>query len=278
MQVIRADKAGACYGVQRALDIAKGTLAEKAQTSTLGSLIHNPKVIAELEKMGMHKTERIDDIRTDSVIIRSHGVTPDVKRRLAERDLEMIDATCPHVLRAQRAAEDLAREGFEVIVVGEEGHPEVEGIKACAEEEGAKVHTVLDPIDLPDELPQDVGIVVQTTQTREGLKRIEDALCERGVRFVLKDTICSATKERQDAAAELAKRVDAMVVIGGRNSSNTTRLAEICAAICPRTIHIETCEELHAADLRDMEKVGVSAGASTPENQIEEVVRFLESI
>ncbi len=278
MQVLRAEKAGACYGVQRALDIAKNTLAEKGETSTLGSLIHNPKVISELESMGMHKAESIDEISTDSVVIRSHGITPEIRGQLNAFDLDLIDATCPHVLRAQKAASELAREGLVVIVVGEDGHPEVEGLTGCAREQQASVYVVSEPEDLPTDLPDKVGIVVQTTQTRATLERIVDALSARGISFVLKDTICSATKKRQDAAAALAKRVDAMVVIGGRNSSNTTRLAEICMDICPRTIHIEDISEIDVNDLSDVDIVGVSAGASTPENQIEEVVDFLRSL
>ncbi len=153
MQVLRAEKAGACYGVQRALDIAKNTLAEKGETSTLGSLIHNPKVISEFESMGMHKAESIDEIATNSVVIRSHGITPEIRGQLNALDLELIDATCPHVLRAQKAARELASEGLVVIVVGEDGHPEVEGLTGCAREQQASVHVVSEPKDLPTDLP-----------------------------------------------------------------------------------------------------------------------------
>lgn len=278
MIVLRAEKAGACYGVQRALDIAKTTLASKGNTSSLGSLIHNPKVVHELEDMGMKTSKSIDDIDTESVIIRSHGVTPEVRRLLSERNLEIIDATCPHVLRAQKAAEELAKEGFEVIVVGEAGHPEVEGLRAYALDQGAKVHVVQDPIDLPYDLPKKVGIVVQTTQTKDSLNKIIDALKSSEIDYVLKDTICSATKKRQNAAAELADKVDAMVVIGGRNSSNTTRLAEICATKCPKTIHIESFDEIDDDFFKNVQTIGVSAGASTPESQIEEVVSHLKSL
>lgn len=278
MKVIVADKAGACYGVQRALDIARSTLDARTTTSTLGSLIHNPKVIGELESLGMATARSIDDIRTDSVIIRSHGVTPQVKRDLEALRIDIIDATCPHVLRAQIAAAELASDGYQVIVIGEAGHPEVEGLRAYALDEGAVVHVVQDPADLPEGLPDKVGIVVQTTQTRRSLNRITEALDERGIGYVLRDTICSATKRRQNAAAALAGKVDAMVVIGGRNSSNTTRLAEICASECPRTVHIESVDELEAGFFDGVDTVGISAGASTPENQIDELVEHLRAL
>ena len=278
MKVLIAEKAGACYGVQRALDIAKSTLGSEGSVSTLGPLIHNPKVIAELEGSGMKTADSVEDVATDTVIIRSHGVTPDIKRRLETRGLNIIDATCPHVLRAQIAAAELAREGYQVIVVGEEGHPEVEGLKAYATDEGARVHVVQDVGDLPDELPNKVGIVVQTTQTHDALNKITSYLEMRDIDYILKDTICSATKKRQSAAAQLADEVDAMVVIGGRNSSNTTRLAEICASKCPRTIHIESTSEIDDSFFDDVEVVGISAGASTPESQIVELLEYLQSL
>ncbi len=278
MKVIRAEKAGACYGVQRAIDIAEDTLKDKGATSTLGSLIHNPKVILDLERKGLAVCEHPDDIKTTSVIIRSHGITPDAKRCLTARGLELIDATCPHVLRAQKAAEELAHEGFEVIVIGEEGHPEVEGLRAYALDQGAKVHVIIDPHKLPDNLPSKVGIVVQTTQTKNVLDDVLSYLDGKGIDYVLKDTICSATIKRQDAAFDLAGEVDAMVVIGGRNSSNTTRLAEICSSVCDKTLHIEGVEELDPSYFKDASTIGVSAGASTPEDQIEQVVSYLEAL
>lgn len=276
MKVVLAQHAGACYGVQRALDMALEAAAEGEGASTLGPLIHNPQVVAELEGRGVRAVGGVEDVERGSVIIRSHGVTPAVRRAVEERGLPLIDATCPHVARAQKAAADLARRCGRVIVVGEEGHPEVEGLVAHAREAGGSVAVVASPDGLPADIEEPVGIVVQTTQTRAALDAVVDALRSRGIEPEVKNTICFATRQRQEAAAALAGEVDALVVIGGRNSSNTTRLADICAAVCPRTHHVETPEEIDPAWFEGCETVGVTAGASTPELQIAAVVKRLE--
>ena len=278
MRVMRAEHAGACYGVQRALDMALAATEEAGEATTLGPLIHNPLVVADLERRGATVAESLDDITTHTVIIRSHGVTPSVRACLFERGFAVVDATCPHVARAQKAAGELAEGGCRVLVVGEKDHPEVVGLSACVLEAGGKVDVVSAPEDIPDGLYDPIGVVVQTTQRRENLDAIVDALHERGLDPQVKNTICSATSQRQRTAAELASQVDAMVVIGGRNSSNTTRLAEICAAHCPRTFHIESLDELDALSFAPDDTVGVTAGASTPEDQIAAVIAHLEAM
>ena len=279
MKVVRAAYAGACYGVQRALDLALKAVEDGGCAYTLGPLIHNPQVVAQLAECGVRAVDSVEDVAgAGTVVIRSHGVTPEVKRSVAACGLPLVDATCPHVARAQRAAADLAEQGRHVVVVGEAGHPEVEGLVACAREAGAPVSVVAGPDDLPETLEGPVGVVVQTTQTREALDAVVAALEERGVQLLVKNTICFATRQRQEAAAALAGEVDAMVVIGGRNSSNTTRLADICAAACPRTHHIESPDEIDPAWLAGCGAVGVTAGASTPEEQIEAVAALLEAL
>ena len=212
------------------------------------------------------------------MVIRSHGVTPQVLAAVEDRGFSVVDATCPHVSRAQHAAAELAAEGCRVIVVGEAGHPEVEGLTAWAEEAGGKVDVVAAPEEIPEGLYDPVGVVAQTTQRRENLEAVVAALREAGLGPIVKNTICSATRQRQEAAADLASAVDAMVVIGGRNSSNTTRLAEVCALTCPRTFHIESTDELDPAAFAGCRRVGVTAGASTPENQIAAVEAFLRTL
>ncbi len=279
MKVVRAAYAGACYGVQRALDLALKAVEDGGCAYTLGPLIHNPQVVAQLAECGVRAVDSVEDVAgAGTVVIRSHGVTPEVKRSVAACGLPLVDATCPHVARAQRAAADLAEQGRHVVVVGEAGHPEVEGLVACAREAGAPVSVVAGPDDLPETLEGPVGVVVQTTQTREALDAVVAALEERGVQLLVKNTICFATRQRQEAAAALAGEVDAMVVIGGRNSSNTTRLADICAAACPRTRHVESPGEIDPAWLAGCAVVGVTAGASTPEEQIEAVAALLEAL
>lgn len=305
MKVVRAEQAGACYGVQRALDLAMEAVEDGGRACTLGPLIHNPRVVARLEDHGVRAVSSLEDACDDeTVVIRSHGVTPEVKRAVEHRGLSMVDATCPHVARAQKAAASLAREGMQVIVVGEEGHPEVEGLVAHAREaerslveaqgsdagvgaavgsdgKGApasRVTVVAVPADLPERIEAPVGVVVQTTQTRAALDAVLEALRERGIEPTVKDTICFATRQRQEAAAALADEVDAFVVIGGRNSSNTTRLADICRARCGRTHHVESADELDPAWFEGCATVGVTAGASTPEDQIAAVEEALLSL
>ncbi|MEE0706649.1 MAG: 4-hydroxy-3-methylbut-2-enyl diphosphate reductase [Adlercreutzia sp.] len=288
MEVVRAKRAGACYGVQRALDMADEVIADGSVAYTLGPLIHNPQVVADLAERGAEPVGDVAAIEwtpasegegeAPSVVIRSHGVTPEVLDAVRERGFAVVDATCPHVARAQAAAAELAHEGCRVIVVGEEGHPEVEGLTAWARQAGGKVDVVASPNDIPEGLYDPVGVVAQTTQRRENLEAVVAALTEAGLAPIVKNTICSATRQRQEAAAELAANVDAMVVIGGRNSSNTTRLAEVCALTCPRTFHIESADELDPAAFEGCARVGVTAGASTPENQIAAVEAFLKTL
>ena len=190
----------------------------------------------------------------------------------------MVDATCPHVARAQKAAAKLARECGRVVVVGEAGHPEVEGLVAYAREAGGDVLVAGRAADVPAGLSGKVGVVVQTTQTREAFEEVLAALRDRGVECVVKDTVCLATRERQESAADLAREVDAMIVIGGRNSSNTTRLAEICSSVCGNTHHIECASELDPVWFDQCTEVGITAGASTPEDQIAAVEARIASL
>ena len=298
MEVIRAKRAGACYGVQRALDMADEVIADGSRAYTLGPLIHNPQVVADLAARGAEAVGSVEDICWEgaaagdasaegsasaagdvpAVVIRSHGVTPQVLAAVEDRGFSVVDATCPHVSRAQHAAAELAAEGCRVIVVGEAGHPEVEGLTAWAEEAGGKVDVVAAPEEIPEGLYDPVGVVAQTTQRRENLEAVVAALREAGLEPIVKNTICSATRQRQEAAADLASAVDAMVVIGGRNSSNTTRLAEVCVLTCPRTFHIESVDELDPAAFAGCARIGVTAGASTPENQIAAVEAFLRAL
>ena len=278
MKVIKAQFAGACYGVQRAINLANKTVEAASSVETLGPLIHNPQVVKELEGKGIGVASSLDESDAETLIIRSHGVVPSVYEQAHDRGINLVDATCPHVVRAQKAAAMLARENDVLIVLGEAGHPEVEGLKAFALRENPCVYVLTSPEELPSNLPEKVGIVVQTTQARKRLEALVSALEKRGITPSIKDTICSATSKRQDAAAALADQVDAFVVIGGKNSSNTTRLYEICSSLCSFVVHVEDVSELKQFDFSPYKAVGLTAGASTPENQIEEVCAYLESL
>jgi 4-hydroxy-3-methylbut-2-enyl diphosphate reductase len=287
MKTIRSRYAGACYGVERALSLVDEAVSQSQGQSqgqgqgqvavrTLGPLIHNPQVVAELRSRGVEQADSLEQIKGGTVVIRSHGVAPDVILSARQRGLAVVDATCPHVSKAQQAASKLREQGYSVLVVGEPGHPEVEAIKAYAGE-GALV--VQEPSDLPEQLASNrIGVVVQTTQALSALDAIVDALRQRGITAKVCNTICFATRQRQEAANELAGSVDVMLVVGGRNSGNTTRLAEICSAVCPRTHHIESAAELDATMLADADTVGITAGASTPEAQIIAVEQTLAAM
>lgn len=273
-----AAHAGTCYGVQRALDMAleAGKAARDLPVHTLGPLIHNPIVVSELENEGVRLADSLDDAGSGTVIIRAHGVVPQVIDEARERGFDVVDATCPYVKKVHLAAEKLVREGYQLIVVGEPGHPEVEGILGHAGDDALVVSCVedLDGIDVA----RKVGIVVQTTQTARNLSQIAGALAPRVQELRVVNTICAATGERQRAAAELAGRCDVMIVVGGKNSGNTRRLAQICAEACPSTHHIEQAAEIEADWFADVARIGITAGASTPQTHIERAIARIKEL
>ena len=268
-EVIIAEEAGACYGVERALELVRESAGEATgPIHTLGPLIHNPTVVAELEASGVTVVDAPVVPVGETLVLRTHGVPPEVERAAREAGAAVIDATCPFVKRAHRAAERLEREGYQVLVIGEQGHPEVEGTVGHAPSA-----TVVGSADeaLGLELGRKVGIVVQTTQKRENLRQIVAALVGRVAELRVIDTICEATSGHQAACRELAEEVDVMIVVGGRNSANTTNLADIARSCCSRTYHIEQASEIIGVMARWRAARGVTAGASTPASHIEAV-------
>lgn len=271
-EVVIARHAGACYGVERALKLVEACIAEgRPQVHTLGPLIHNPGVVSKLAAQGVTAVEGAQGLEPGStVVLRTHGVAPEVAEEALARGLEVVDATCPHVKKAHDGAARLAAEGYQVVVVGESGHPEVEGILARAGEGAVVVGGAEDAARA--RLGRRVGVVVQTTQTQELLSEVVSALVGRVDELRVLNTVCAATAQRQKAARELAGQVDAMVVVGGRNSGNTRRLAEVCAPACPGTHHVEWPGELEASWFEGCSRIGVTAGASTPADQVKAVV------
>ncbi len=272
-----AKRAGACYGVERALRMVGEAAEQGGVVRTLGPLIHNPRVVADLASRGIGEVGDLDELAPGStVVIRSHGVVPSVIEEVRAHGLTVLDATCPHVKKAHESASLLASEGYQVVIVGEPGHPEVEGILGHAGEDAIVVD---DPAELAGKaIKRQVGVVVQTTQTRELLKAVVDELLPRVGELRVFTTICEATRQRQHAADDLARQADCMVVVGGKNSGNTTRLAEICRASCPATHHIEGADELDPAWFQGVSRIGVTAGASTPADQIESVCAAIEAM
>ena len=276
MKVIVARHAGVCYGVERALKLADEAAASGGTVATLGPLIHNPQAVAALQNKGVGVASALGDVDEGTLIIRSHGVDPAVIVAAEDKGLHVIDATCPFVRAAHTCAADLSASGYSVVIVGESDHPEVEGILAHA---GGDALIVQHASDLPAKLPgRRVGVVVQTTQPPAVLQEVVDALLPRVSELRVCNTICSATAKRQESAAELADGVDVIVVVGGHNSGTTKRLTEICQARNPRTHHVETADELEESWFDGAEVVGVTAGASTPDEQIRGVIEAIEAL
>lgn len=276
MKVTVARHAGICYGVERALKLADEAAATGRCVHTLGPLIHNPQAVEALRARGVEVAENLDDATEGILVIRSHGVDPAIIEEASFEGLEVVDATCPFVSSAQQAAAQLKADGYTVVIVGEADHPEVEGIVAHT---GGSALVVEEVADIPMRLPsRRVGIVVQTTQSLERLNEVVAALMPCVAELKVHNTICSATGKRQRSAEALARSVDVMVVVGGHNSGNTSRLAEICDAVNPRVHHVETADELDPVWFTGAATVGVTAGASTPDEQMAGVVAAIEAM
>lgn len=272
VEIITAKYAGFCFGVKRALQLAQEAAMSKkdgAPIYSLGPLIHNPQVVDDLEKKGVSVVNDLLDINTGTLIIRSHGVSPEVFEDAEKKRLSIIDATCPFVKKAQQFAQQLLEEGYQVVVVGDKQHPEVIGIIGWANNEAIVVEKPEEAWEISAERP--IGLIAQTTQPKENLDKVEEILKGRGIEVKVYNTICLATGERQESARELANNVDVMIIVGGKNSANTQKLARLCKATGTATYHIETAEELEGEWFENAEKIGITAGASTPDWIIEEV-------
>ena len=271
MEILLAKSAGFCFGVKRATQMAFEASAEHEHICSLGPIIHSPQVVQKLAEKGVAVVDQVEAIPEGAVIIRSHGVTAGEMRALRSRDLTIVDATCPFVKKAQEYAARLAVEGYTVVIVGEAEHPEVQGIVSFAD--GGKVLVVANATEAGI-LPRmgRVGIVAQTTQSFDNLRQVADICLEKCQELHVFNTICDATTVRQNEAREIARQVDVMLVIGGFNSANTSRLAQICREIQPATPHLETADEVRSDWFAGADRVGITAGASTPRWLIDEVV------
>ncbi len=276
MKVIVAETAGFCFGVKRAVNIAF-RLARKKQKGvyTIGPIIHNPQVIEKLKKEGIIPLERIKakkDIK--ALIVRTHGIPLNLSKKLSAKGYEIIDATCPFVKKAQYYAKLLKGKGYQVVILGEKEHPEVKGLKSYA---GVDVVVVDGKKPLP-KLKNKVGIVVQTTQPLEALKRVLSEAIELAKEIKVYNTICYFTAMRLKETEEMARKVDLMLVVGGKNSANTTQLAKLSRSLSITTYHIETASEIRDKWVKGVEKVGITAGASTPDWIIKEVEKRIRDI
>jgi 4-hydroxy-3-methylbut-2-enyl diphosphate reductase len=275
MRVLRADKCGFCFGVRRAIELAERQLSAGEKVYSLGPLIHNPQAIERLKGRGLIVVNSPDEVLSGTVVIRSHGAPSQVIEHLKSRGLKVVDATCPLVKRVHERARELAREGYAVVIVGERDHPEIQGILAEVGEA-----TVVED-DPPKSLGavRRVGVLAQTTQASQSFRRVVAGLLEFDFEELrVYNTICSATVDRQEAALELARRVEVMFVLGGRNSANTARLAQFSEAAGVPTFQLETAAELATGMTAGKTVAGVTAGASTPDWIIDEFVKKLETL
>ncbi|MCI8517442.1 MAG: 4-hydroxy-3-methylbut-2-enyl diphosphate reductase [Hungatella sp.] len=275
MEVTVAKTAGFCFGVKRAVDqvyeqIGKGQFP----VFTLGPIIHNEEVVRDLEDRGVRvlkDEEELVQVREGTVIIRSHGVGRAVYEKIESLGLQVADATCPFVKKIHRIVEEQCRQGRRVIIIGDSAHPEVEGIRGWSDERTIVVKNEKELDNLPDFTGEKLCIVSQTTFNYNKFKDLVEKFSEKGYDILVLNTICNATQERQVEAERIASQVDAMIVIGGKNSSNTRKLYEICRKECKNTYYIQTLGDFDPESVSSVRNVGITAGASTPKNIIEEV-------
>lgn len=276
MEIVVAKKLGFCYGVKRAIQIAEKVGNSGEKTVTLGPIIHNPQVVAALREKGIGYVDDLGEVTDEAVIIRSHGVGPSCYNIANGKNIKIIDATCPFVLRAQKEANSLVRAGKTVLIFGEKNHPEVRSIAEWALDRAIVVESVDELEALPDF--DEVSVVSQTTFSQRLFQEMLDVLSRKAETVDVYRTICNVTEERQSAVIELAEHCDAVIVIGGKKSGNTRRLYELAQASGKPAFHIETAAELKRTWFtRDM-TVGITAGASTPDWIIEEVVLAMEDM
>ena len=272
-EVILAKSAGFCFGVKRAVDTVYEQTGKK-NVYTFGPIIHNEEVVKDLEKKGVfviNTMEELDDITEGTVIIRSHGVSSAVYEALQKKGVEIVDATCPFVLKIHNIVKQESANGKQIVIIGNEKHPEVEGIMGWSKTQVHVVDTAEKAQNLQLDPQREVCIVSQTTFNYNKFKELVEIISEKGYNIIIRNTICNATEERQTEAREIAKRVDAMIVVGGSSSSNTQKLFEICRKACNNTYYIQTLDDFDMNQLRSVETVGITAGASTPNNIIQEV-------
>jgi 4-hydroxy-3-methylbut-2-enyl diphosphate reductase len=278
MEVLLADEYGFCFGVERAVDMVEDALSEDKPIRSLGALIHNAQEMQRLEAKGVTTINSPDEADGETTaVIRAHGVTPQVQRELEERAAHVIDATCPFVTRVQHLAERAAKQGRDVVVAGNPDHPEMIGVVGYAPN---NTHVVRDAGEVAGLPPLHAPLVVsQTTIKLQTFLEVAEAVrAKADAEPQVVNTICSATRDRQDAARALAGQVDAFYIIGGRHSSNSAKLLAVCKEQCEQSYLIETPEEINAEDLEGVTRVGVTAGASTPNWLIDQVIERLRAI
>ena len=280
MEVVVAKSAGFCFGVKRAVDTVYSEVEKGKKIYTFGPIIHNEEVVKDLEEKGvvvLETEEELQALTEGTVIIRSHGVEKRIQKMIEEKGLECIDATCPFVKRIHRIVEEAGKENSEVVIAGNAGHPEVEGIVGWTDANATIIESVEEAKEFQKKTDNKMCLVSQTTFNYKKFQDIVEIFEKKGYNGSVVNTICNATEERQTEARKIAASVDVMIVIGGKHSSNTRKLYEICKQECENTYFIQTLDDLHLDIPKSVRLVGITAGASTPKNIIEEVQNYVSN-
>ncbi|MDE7274932.1 MAG: 4-hydroxy-3-methylbut-2-enyl diphosphate reductase [Lachnospiraceae bacterium] len=278
MEVVLAKSSGFCFGVRRAVDTVYEQADKTDAIYTYGPIIHNEEVVRDLEKKGvkvLNSKEELEALESGSVIIRSHGVSKDICELIEDKGLACIDATCPFVKRIHKIVEKESGNGRRIVIIGNDGHPEVEGIKGWSKSPTVVIESQEEAQNFTAKNNEKLCIVSQTTFNYKKFQDLVEIFRKKGYDIIVANTICNATEERQREAVELAARADVMIVIGGTHSSNTRKLYELCRSECENTYYIQTLEDLQLELPNSVELVGITAGASTPNKIIEEVQNYV---
>ena len=278
MEVVLAKSSGFCFGVKRAVDRVYEQLAENKKIYTYGPIVHNDDVVADLEEKGvkvLNTKEELTELTEGSVVIRAHGVPKEIYEIMEQKNIECIDATCPFVKRIHKIVEKESAEGRRIIVIGNAKHPEVEGIRGWCKTPATVIESREEALQFNGSKDDKYCVVSQTTFNYKKFQELVEIFQKKGYNITIVNTICNATEERQTEAREIADKVDAMIVIGGKHSSNTRKLYEICRERCKSTYLIQTLDDLHLELPETAALVGITAGASTPNNIIEEVQNYV---
>ena len=278
MEVVLAKSSGFCFGVKRAVDRVYEQLAENKKIYTYGPIVHNDDVVADLEEKGvkvLNTKEELTELTEGSVVIRAHGVPKEIYEIMEQKNIECIDATCPFVKRIHKIVEKESAEGRRIIVIGNAKHPEVEGIRGWCKTPATVIESREEALQFNGSKDDKYCVVSQTTFNYKKFQELVEIFQKKGYDISVVNTICNATEERQTEAKEIAAKVDAMIIIGGRHSSNTRKLYEICSRECADTYFIQTLDDLHLDLPKSVRLVGITAGASTPNKIIEEVQNYV---
>ena len=278
MEVRLAKSAGFCFGVKRAVQTVYEQVEKGGKIYTYGPIIHNEEVVKDLEKKGVsliESEEELSKLTEGTIIIRSHGVPKKIYEMIEKQGIECVDATCPFVKRIHTIVEKESGEGSKIVIIGNENHPEVEGIKGWSQTPATVIESEDEAVEFKAENDEKICMVAQTTFNYNKFKELVEIFQKKGYNVSVVNTICNATEERQTEAKEIAALVDVMIVIGGKHSSNTRKLYEICSKECENTYFIQTLDDLHLELPKAVRLIGITAGASTPNNIIEEVQKYV---